>query len=128
MSSALIHAIHRPLIGIRKMSKEYKISKEEIEELIPSMGGCIATDKITVEGMQVGYMYREKPDEEFDNGWRFFSGTETQDYVDNPENSGIYAQNTIANYDRAIIPYLHYPYGSQLERIAGTDQFHLVED
>jgi len=112
--------------SIREL-KTYKLSKEEIIELIPPMGGCIATDMITVEGMQVGYMYREETDRELDNGWRIFSGTETQEYLDNPSNSAVYAMNTIANYDPAIIPYLEMVVGTTLERIEGTNKFKEVE-
>ena len=92
------------------------------------MGGCIATDKITVDGLQVGFMYRETPDFETDSGWRFFSGTETQDYADNSNNLQVYEVNTIANYDKAIIPYLNLPIGTELEREENSDKFIVVED
>jgi hypothetical protein len=105
------------------MKKSLKIDSADIVDLIPSMGGCIASDKITVEGLPVGFMYREEPEEGWDSGWRFLSGTETEEYIDDAENSGIYDVNTIANYDRAIIPYLNLPNGTELERIEGTDTF-----
>jgi hypothetical protein len=106
--------------------KKFKLKAGDFVDLIPPMGGCIATGKITIEGLKVGYMYREEADEELDSGWRFFSGTESQEYVDDPNNSAIYNLNTIANYDRAIIPYLNLPYGTELERIDGTDKFQIV--
>ena len=106
--------------------KIFKLKPEEIKQLITPMGGCIATDKRTVKGELVDYMVREQPANEIDSGWQFFSGTEDQDYVDNPNNSGIYDVNTIANYDNAIIPYLDLPIGSQLERIRGTDKFQII--
>jgi hypothetical protein len=87
------------------------------------MGYCLASDKVTVEGMNVGFMYREEPEEEEDSGWRFLSGTEEQDYVDNPEHSAIFEVNTIANHDRSIIYYLKMPFGTELERIEGSDRF-----
>lgn len=107
--------------------KKFKLSATEIIQLIPNMGGCFATDKITVEGMKVGYMYREHPDDEVDSGWRFFSGTETQEYVDDFENTMLYDVNTIANYDPAIIPYLNSEFGTELERVDG-DKFVIVND
>jgi len=88
------------------------------------MGSCIASDKITVEGLPVGFMYREEPDTEPDSGWRFFSGTETQDYADTAENLMYYNVNTIANYDSAI-PYLHLPKGSELMRVKGSNDFEI---
>lgn len=106
--------------------KNFKLKAEEIVQLIIPIGGCFATDKITIEGELVDYMVREEPDNEYDSGWQFFSGTEDQDYVDNPNNTEIYDVNTIANYDRAIIPYLDLPIGTQLERIKGTDKFQII--
>ena len=70
--------------------KALKLKPHEIKAIIPEMGGCFATDKITVEGMKVGYMYREQPDFDSDRGWRFFSGTESQAYVDNSGNTSFF--------------------------------------
>lgn len=108
------------------MAKAYKLREEDLEDLVTGMGTCIATDKITVEGMKVGFMYREEPTDNLDSGWRFFSGTEKNSYVKDPANSEEYDVNTIANYDRAIIPYLDVQYGTELERIKGTDEFRVI--
>ena len=105
------------------LEKSFKIPGEEIKQLIPNMGACFATDRITVDGMKVGYMYREEPDKDVDSGWRFFSGDESQEYADNPENTSIYAVNTICNYDPAIIPFLSAPIGSSFGRVPGSDDF-----
>lgn len=110
------------------MKKKFKIKTEDIKRIIPAQGGCMATDKITVDGLKVGYMYREESDFEVDSGWRIFSGTETLDYVDDSSNTEIYDLNTIANYDPSIIPYLSSPHGTELERIPGTDKFNKIED
>ena len=109
-----------------KISKAFAIQSDKIGDLIPDIGYCFATNKITIEGMKVGYMYREVPDRDSDSGWRFFSGTENQDYVDDPSNIQIYDVNTIVNYDKAIIPYLHSPIGSEYERVEGFDNFQLL--
>ncbi|MDJ0708829.1 MAG: DUF2185 domain-containing protein [Woeseiaceae bacterium] len=100
--------------------KEFKLSAVEIRPLARGYGGCFATDQITVEGKKVGYMYREETDRPEDSGWRFFSGEETQDYVDNLENTGVYDVNTIANYDPTIIPFLDAPPGSKFGRVGDT--------
>lgn len=44
-------------------SKNFFKKKEDIVELLNWEGaeGCIATDRITVDGLPVGYMYREEP-------------------------------------------------------------------
>lgn len=101
----------------------FKLKPEEIKDLIPLMGYCHASDMITVNGENVGFMYREIPADEDDSGWRFLSGTESQDYIDDPANSMIFEVNTIANYDSAIIPYLKKPAGTELEREQNSDSF-----
>jgi hypothetical protein len=96
--------------------KQFKIAADQMKPLAEERGGCMATDAITVEGRRVGYMYREAPDFEGDSGWRFFSGTESPEYLDDPSHTDVYDVNTIANYDPAIIPLLNSPAGSAFER------------
>ncbi len=108
--------------------KKFKLSADQIRELAPGRGACYATDHITVDGKPVGYMYREAPDNELDSGWRFFSGEESQEYVDEPENTSIYDINTIANYDKAILEYLDAAPGSRFERVPGSDTFKEIEE
>ena len=43
-------------------------------------------------------------------------GGENQEYADEPSHFGLYDVNTIANYDREIIPLLDSPVGSAFER------------
>ena len=105
------------------MHKIFKLKPEDIEPLIEPMGSCLASDKITIEGLPIGYMYREDQEEENDSGWRFLSGTENQEYIDDPNNSMIFEVNTMANYDRAIIPYLKSRIGTELERVENSDEF-----
>jgi len=105
------------------MKKKFKLTAEEIKRVIPAMGGCMAVDRITVEGKKVGYMYREEPSRPDDSGWRFFSGDETEEYLDNQENIMIYDVNTIANYDPDIIPFLDAPYNTAFGRDLETGKF-----
>lgn len=110
------------------MAKPLKLKPEQMKKLIPDEANCIASDKITVEGLPVGYMYREAPEFEGDSGWRFFSGTESEDYLDDEANTDIYALNTLANYDAAIIPYLKFAQGTEWERTVGTEEFLPLEE
>lgn len=105
------------------LNKQFKIPGNQIRQLIRNMGGCFASDRITVDGLKVGYMVREVPDEEVFSGWTFMSGDESQEYADDPDHWSIYDVNTICNYDPAIIPYLDANYDSAFGRVAGTDQF-----
>lgn len=110
------------------MSKNFKLSKEEIKPIATGHGGCIATDKITVEGYPVRFMYREKSDNDIDSGWRFMSGFENGEYMSNPSNHAAYDVNTIANYDPSIIPFLGSPIGSVYEKTPESEKFVAVTD
>jgi hypothetical protein len=84
--------------------------------LVAGYGGAIASDRITVDGERVGYMYRTAPHNDLDSGWAFLAGDETDAYMDDATNHGIYDVNTIANYDPEIIPLLDAPVGSAFSR------------
>ena len=98
---------------------------KNIENLIdwnePSGEGCIVSDRITKDGFKVGYMYREQPDDgRPDIGWRFMSGNENDEYMNDSNNHHVFAINTICNYDRDIIPYLRSEMGSAYIRVDNT--------
>ncbi|MBK9509999.1 MAG: DUF2185 domain-containing protein [Cytophagaceae bacterium] len=105
--------------------KNFKIT--EFDDLIESGKTCLVTNKITIDGMKVGFMYREEPDDEDDSGWRFLSGTEDDEYMDDPENMMMVDLNVVANYDKAILPILKKPVGSEWERIEGTNRWQVLE-
>ena len=109
-------------------NKAFRIRADQIKELATGHGACIASDMITVDGRRVSFMYRETPEDDIDSGWRFFSGYESQEYMDDPDNHALYDVNTIANYDRDIIPLLEAPFGSVFERVEGEGPLVEVND
>ncbi len=62
--------------------KQYAIPAADIRPLLcdwEGPAGCIASDRITVDGCRVGWCYRETPSENYpDSGWRFFAGDESR--------------------------------------------------
>ena len=107
-------------VGVRRtdaVAKTYALDATQIKPgLAPNRGGCLATDDVTVRGLGVGFMYREEGANPLDSGWRFFSGRESQEYLDDPTKSGVYDVNTIANYAPDIIEWLDAPPGAAFER------------
>ena len=82
--------------------------------------GCLASNRIMLEGKPVGYMYREAPDKSFpDSGWRFFSGDESDEYCDNPNNFKLYKLDTVAKKDPSIAAFLKAPIGSAYVKEGG---------
>ena len=111
-----------------EMEKKFAIPREQIKQLVPQMGGCFITDRVMVDGLKIGYMYREQTQKPEDSGWRFFSGDETQKYIDDLSHTGIYAVNTAANYDSAIIPFLETPAPCAFEKDSVSGKFQRVKN
>lgn len=107
--------------------KQFHIRAEDIKRLVQHNGSCIATDTITVDGRPVGYMYHEPPDNDADTGWRFTAGGESDEYMDDADNHGVYTVNTIANYDSDILPFINAPVGSAFARNLETGEFERVD-
>src|ERR1700677_3287012 len=105
------------------MSKKFALDASKIKSLAPDRGSCLVTDRITVDGLPVGYMYREASDNDLDSGWRFFAGDESEEYVGDATNIGLYVVNTIANYDPNIVQYLDAPAGAAYIRDESSDRF-----
>ena len=107
--------------------KRFAIPGEQIRQLVPAMGGCFASDRVTVDGAKVGYMYRETPEGAWDSGWRFFAGDESQEYADDSTHFAIYDVNTVANYDPDVIPYLSTPTPCAFEKSRGSSGYSRVD-
>ena len=114
-----VEALRKELYEAAGRNRDYHVKAEDVKSLLPDWkgaDGCIATNCITVEGCKVGYCYREKPDGDWDSGWRFTAGDESEAYMDDPNNAGIYKLNTICNDDPDIIPLLNTPAPCAFER------------
>lgn len=97
-------------------NKTFRLSREQIQPLAFGYGGAIASDRITVDGRPVGYMYRMPSRNPQDSGWAFLAGDEDEAYMNDNSRHDIYDVNTIANYDPEIIPFLDAPAGSAFLR------------
>ena len=114
-----VEALRKELYEAAGRNRDYHVKAEDVKPLLSDWkgaDGCIATNRITVEGYKVGYCYRENPDGDWDSGWRFTAGDESEEYMDDPNNAGIYKLNTICNDDPDIIPLLNTPAPCAFER------------
>ena len=84
------------------------------------MGFVLASKRLVQQKLKVTFMYREKVDNPQDSGWRFFSEYDTDEYVNNPENIGIYDINSIIEVDESIVPYLNSNFGTAFEKKGTT--------
>ena len=73
---------------------------------------CFVTNNILYEARPVGYLYREEPDHDDDSGWRFTAGDETDEYMEDTNNSSYVSLGAVLREDDSYL--------SLLEREAGV--------
>lgn len=105
------------------MAKNFKLTAAAIRPGLASNTACIASDRIMVDGAPVGYFYRSAPDASADSDWVFLAGDESESYTNDSSNFGVYALNTIANYDSRVLPFLNAPAGSAFAFDRKADKF-----
>ena len=104
-----------------------KKKQEENFEDFPTIGGLMVSKMVSQE-MKPLFMYREKRSRPEDSGWRIFSGYESQEYADDPNNIGIYNPSTILRIDSSIKELLLTGVGSVFERKDHKSEWYAVTD
>ncbi len=92
-----------------------KKEKEENKIFIKNAGGCIITRSIYNGESKLRWIFREESKNENDNGWRVIGDKDTQEYLNNPNNSMIVDFNTLANIEPAVLSIYNMPVGTDLE-------------
>ena len=92
------------------------------------IGYIIASHEVTEIGKNIGYLYREEPDNEQDSGWRIFSGQESQEYADDASNFSMYNASTIVAIDPAIALLLTEDYPVAFERDPKSGRFLRIDE
>lgn len=108
----------------KRFGKPYKLAATDFVTLVPCpLGhlGCVVSDRITVRGEPVGYMYRMPTNRPDDSGWRILAGTETEEETGNAALCEVWTVNEAANFDRRIVQLLASPVGSAFiaDRLTG---------
>ena len=71
--------------------------------IIENAGGVIITKSIYQGTSKLKWFFREKSVNPSDNGWRAIGDNDTQEYLDNPENSMVVDFNTLANIEQSAM-------------------------
>jgi len=106
--------------------ESHRLRKEDIQPLVQGHGACFVSHRIRLDGKRVGWFYRDEAGDAADSGWWFLSGDEPPGYVDDSRNWSILDVNTLVNYDRDVLPWLHHPPGSECVRKGDSAEFELV--
>lgn len=99
----------------------------------PEIGGLLVSRMVTDDLQQPRFIYREKRIRPEDSGWRIFTGMESEEYLDDPQNCSIYHPDTVIAIDPSIGPLLQSGLGSVFEKNEANfwervDDFPLEDD
>lgn len=94
----------------------------------PPIGGLVVSKMVVDEQIKPRFMYREKKVRPEDSGWRIFTGFESDEYADDPSNTGIYNPSTILKIDPSIEGLLFKGVGSVYEKTEDGTEWYKVSD
>ncbi|WP_291147072.1 DUF2185 domain-containing protein [Flavobacterium sp. UBA7680] len=111
-----------------KFFKKKSIQNENNFDDFPPIGGLMVSKMVLDKNMKPRFLYRVKRTRPEDSGWRVFTGFESEEYTDNPDNSGIYNPSTILKIDPSLKDILLKGIGSVYERLSDDSGWYKVTD
>ena len=81
------------------------------------MGGCIVSKNILEHKGKLKWCIKESPVNELDNGWRFLSSEDTDDFLEDSSNMLVCDWNTIIQIEPAVISIINMPEGTDINLI-----------
>jgi hypothetical protein len=81
-----------------------------------TIGAIITSIKILYQGETPCWMYREEPIAVEDSGWRVFSGSEDEVFLNDPLNFKTISAGQLIQIDDSLKPNLLAPIGSSFEK------------
>lgn len=109
-----------------KFFKKKQPPEDKDFENFPPIGGLLVSNMIVDENIKPRFLYREKRTRPEDSGWRIFTGFESEEYNDNPDNIGIYNPSTILKIDPSLAEILLKGVGSVYERTDEKSEWYKV--
>jgi len=92
--------------------------QNEPVEFIKNAGASIVSKNILSGKGHLKWILREESIDKVDNGWRFFSDIDNDEFINNPDNLAVCDFNTVANIGLAIIGIYLLPVGSDLQLVS----------
>ena len=77
---------------------------------------CFVTNNVLYEGQAVGFLYKEDPDYDDDSGWRFSTGTESEEYMDDSNNISYVSLGAVLREDDGFVNLLDREEGVVFEK------------
>ena len=101
--------------------------KSRKKNAMENAGGTVITKSIYEGQSSLKWIYRESPSDKNDNGWRAIGDTDTQEYMDDPQNSIVVDFNTLVEIEPAVLKIYELPVGTDLELVYDGKERYFVD-
>lgn len=91
-----------------------------------NMGGSIASKNILEKNGRIKWCFREQGVNAIDNGWRFLSEVDTDDYLQDASNMVVCDWGTLFEIEPAIAPIFNMPVGTDLTLVYENGRKHFI--
>ena len=91
------------------------------------LGASIVSNNILKNKANIKWIFREDAVDELDNGWRFLSEIDTEEYLSNPENMSVCDWSTIVEIEPAVLLIYDMPIGTELTLIYEGERRNFID-
>ena len=91
------------------------------------LGASIVSNNILENKANIKWILREDSVNELDNGWRFLSEIDTEEYLSNAENMSICDWSTIVEIEPAVLSIFNMPIGTELTMIYEDERVYFLD-
>lgn len=94
-----------------------KFKKTEEKEPLKThnLGGCIITKSLDDGTSKLKWIFREESVNPVDNGWRALGDTDTEEYINVPENNLVVDFDRLVEIEPAVLAIYDMPVGTDME-------------
>lgn len=80
-----------------------------------NLGGCIITKSLDDGTSRLKWIFREESVNPVDNGWRALGDTDTEEYINVPENNLVVDFDRLVEIEPAVLAIYDMPVGTDME-------------
>ena len=91
------------------------------------LGASIVSNNILENKANIKWILRENSVNELDNGWRFLSEIDTEEYLSHAENMSICDWSTIVEIETAVLSIFNMPIGTELTIIYEDERVYFLD-
>lgn len=94
-----------------------KFKKTEEKKILKThnLGGCVITKSLDDGTSKLKWIFREESANLVDNGWRALGDTDTEEYINVPENNLVVDFDRLIEIEPAVLAIYDMPVGTDME-------------